>query len=181
MQRAERPVGGWCASGLWERRWTLWQGQTERSGCGCAWHAPTRQCRWAYDLAIALSEIADLIQGSWIAVESAGECIEGGDHPCYWTAETATRANATCVNNLINAAVAHHSAAAAQCWKGCGLTPNYPRLPSDCWVRCLQMGVLGPEPRLGNGTGEAAVDPRILTAAFERGMQVCKLRYQQPT
>ena len=140
---------------------------------GCEWDAPKGRCVWAYNLAIALSEIADRIQGSWIAVESAGECKEDGNNACYWSAEVTAHANATCVNNLINVAVANNSAVAMQCWEGCGLTPNYPRLPSDCWVRCLQSGVLGPEPRLGDGSSKQVIDPRVLTAAFERGMRTC--------
>jgi len=148
-------------------------------GRGCAWDASTSTCSWAYSSAIALSEFADLVGGNWIAVERAGECTAGGGGgggggaaaPCYWSSTVSMRANATCVNNQINAAVAKNSIAAARCWADCGLSSDYPKQPSDCWVRCLQQGVLG---RLSNGTGER-IDPQILVDAFEKGLQLCKL------
>ena len=76
---------------------------------------------------------------------------------------------------MVNAAVAGNSPAAARCWKDHGLTSDYPAKPRDSWVRCLQAGILGPEPRgPGNRTGNGA-DPRVLAAAFERGLEACKL------
>ena len=43
---------------------------------GCGWDAANGRCAWEYDLAIALSEVADLVGGNWIAVERAGECVQ---------------------------------------------------------------------------------------------------------